>query len=187
MSEMTGEEGGVAAAVKERAGEQAQQMAERGRGAVAMQVDQRSTQAGEQLKSLSEAMRGSAEQLREQDQHGPARLAEQAAQRGDRVASYLSESDGDQLLADIEDFARRQPLLVAGAGFLVGMVAARALKASSSRRYESRSGYQGGYRPPSATGVSGSVDPTLTGRPDYDRRPSVEEPALGFETPVLRP
>ena len=184
-SAQAGARGAVADAAsraKERAGEQAQEMAERGRGAIATQVDQRSTQAGDQLRSLSEAVRQSAERLREQDQHGPARLAEQAAQRGERIATYLSESDRDQLLDDVEDVARREPLFVAGAGFLIGMVAARALKASSSRRYQSRSRVGGGSRSQYATGTTGSVEPTLTGHPDYDSPGGVDAPTLAPES-----
>ena len=192
MSWTADQEGGAREAVadaastaREKAGEGAQQMAERGRGVVATQVDQRSTQAGEQLRSMTEAVRGSAARLREQDQHGPARAVEGAAERGDRLASYLSESDGEQLLADVEDFARRQPLVVAGAGLLVGLVAARALKASSSRRYESRTGVQRGYRAPYAASGYASGDPTLTGRPDYGHGSELAEPRPGPDTPTL--
>jgi len=37
-------------------------------------------------------------------------------------------------MADAEDFARRQPWLVAGVGLIAGFVLARSLKASSGRR-----------------------------------------------------
>ncbi len=37
-------------------------------------------------------------------------------------------------MTDAEDFARRQPWLVAGVGMIAGFVLARSLKASSGRR-----------------------------------------------------
>ena len=49
----------------------------------------------------------SAEELRKQGKDQPARLAEQAADRGDQLGSYLSEADADRILRDVEDFGRR--------------------------------------------------------------------------------
>jgi hypothetical protein len=56
------------------------------------------------------------------------------------VGDYLKDASGDRILRDVEDFARRQPMLVTAAGLALGFAASRFLKASSSRRYES--GYQ---------------------------------------------
>jgi hypothetical protein len=55
------------------------------------------------------------------------------------MGSYLTESDADRLLNDIEDFGRRQPMAVVGIGIAVGFAASRFLKASSRKRYQ---GYQ---------------------------------------------
>ena len=95
------------------------------------QVDNRSTQAGEQVQSLADAVRSSGEQLRSQGQERPAKVVEQAAERAERLGAYLRESDADRILGDLEDFARRQPWLVAVVGAGVGFFAARFLKASS--------------------------------------------------------
>jgi len=53
--------------------------------------------------------------------------------------------DPERLMADAEDFARRQPWLVAGVGLIAGFVLARSLKASSGRR--SASLYTSANRP----------------------------------------
>ena len=95
------------------------------------QVDNRSTQAGEQVQSLADAVRTSGEQLRSQGQERPAKVVEQAAERAERLGGYLRESDADRILGDLEDFARRQPWLVAVLGAGAGFFAARFLKASS--------------------------------------------------------
>ena len=56
------------------------------------------------------------------------------------MGDYLKDASGDRILRDVEDFARRQPMLVTAAGLALGFAASRFLKASSSRRYQS--GYQ---------------------------------------------
>jgi hypothetical protein len=100
------------------------------------QIDQRSTQAGEQVQSTAQDVRSMAEQLRGQGKDTPARVAEQVADRAESFGSYLRDADGERLLRDVEDVARRQPWLVAAGGLALGFAASRFLKASSSRRYQ---------------------------------------------------
>jgi ElaB/YqjD/DUF883 family membrane-anchored ribosome-binding protein len=103
------------------------------------QVDQRSTQAGEQVSATAQALRSTSQQLREQGQDPQAKAAEKVAHHADRVGRYLTESDADRLLSDAEDFGRRQPMAVVGIGVALGFAASRFLKASSRKRYN---GYQ---------------------------------------------
>jgi ElaB/YqjD/DUF883 family membrane-anchored ribosome-binding protein len=117
---------------------QATDVAEQGRGMVQEQLGQRSTQLGDQVSSASQTLRRVAEQSRSEGNDKQARLVEQAADRGERLSAYLKEADGRQMLAEAEDFARRQPWVIAGAGLAVGLVVARALKASSGARYQQR-------------------------------------------------
>jgi ElaB/YqjD/DUF883 family membrane-anchored ribosome-binding protein len=100
------------------------------------QVDQRSTQAGEQGSATAQALRSTSQQLREQGQDPQAKAAEKVAHHADRVGRYLTESDADRLLSDAEDFGRRQPMAVVGLGVALGFAASRFLKASSRKRYE---------------------------------------------------
>jgi hypothetical protein len=123
---------------KEAAGQaqdKAREAAGHARGRVRGQVDQRSTQLGEQVGSGVGDARSVAEQLRNQGKQTPARYVEQAADRAERLGGYLRESDGDQLLNDVEDFARRNPWAVALGGLAIGFATSRLLKASSSNRY----------------------------------------------------
>ena len=143
--------------VKDQVKEKAQVAQDKARGAVGQargrisdQVDQRSTEAGERIAGTASDVRSIADELRSQGKDAPAKLAEQVAGQADRVGDYLKGASGDRILRDVEDFARRQPMLVAAAGLALGFAASRFLKASSGRRYES--GYQryddGDYRPP---------------------------------------
>jgi nucleotide-binding universal stress UspA family protein len=123
-----------------QAREKAQEGAQRAREGLRGQIDERSTQAGERVSRQSEDIRSVAQSLREQGKEGPAKLAEQAADRAQRVGSWLERSDGDQIMDEVEDFARRNPWAVALGGLALGFAASRMLRASSSERYQSRGG-----------------------------------------------
>ena len=121
-----------------QAREKAQEAAGQARSRVQEQIDQRSTQAGEQITLAGSDLRSVGRELRNQGRDTPARLAEKAADRVEHVGGYLVESDGDRILHDVEEFGRRQPLALLAGGLVLGIAAARFLKASSSRRYQSR-------------------------------------------------
>jgi uncharacterized protein YjbJ (UPF0337 family) len=133
---------GKAQEVAGQAQEKAGQAAEQAKGQLRTQLDQRSTQAGEQVTSTASDIRSVGQQLREQGKDQPAKIAEQAADRVEQVGSYLTESDPDRLLHDLEDFARRQPWAVVAGGIALGFAASRVLKASSTDRYQQRTAGQ---------------------------------------------
>jgi hypothetical protein len=108
------------------------------------ELDIRSTDAGEQLGLAADAMRRSGEQLRNDGNETPAKVVTAVAERAERLGSYLTQANGDQMLRDVENFARRQPLLFAVGGATLGFLASRFMKASSSSRYE-RSNRSGNY------------------------------------------
>ena len=195
--------------VKEQVRDKAQLAQDKARGALGQargrlsdQVDQRSTQAGDQVHSAAQDMRGVAEQLRNQGKDTPARVAEQVADRAESFGTYLRDADGERLLRDVEDFARRQPWLVAAGGLALGFAGSRFLKASSSRRYQAAPdrSYTGpsGYDAAAVTGTASTSDPAYTGS-DYgtetpftqaDVVPSVAgtyDPTAQGVTPVTTP
>src|SRR5918997_4141212 len=118
-----------------QAQDKAREAAGQARGRASQEVDRRSTQAGEQVSSSAGDARSVAEELRKQGKDAPARYVEQAADRAERLGGYLKESDGDRILRDAEDFARRKPWAVAAGGLAPGLAASRLLKASSGDRY----------------------------------------------------
>ncbi|HET6813191.1 MAG TPA: hypothetical protein VFJ69_04180 [Actinomycetota bacterium] len=177
-----GDGGGTTDQVKDQVREKAQlaQGKARGtlgqaRGRLSDQVDQRSTEAGERIAGTAGDVRSIADELRSQGKDTPANLAEQLAGQADRVGDYLKEASGDRILRDVEDFARRQPMLVAAAGLALGFAASRLLKASSSRRYESTygtsgdGGYRRAYTSPYGTGTYGTGTAYDTGVSDTGR------------------
>jgi hypothetical protein len=129
------------------------------------QVDQRSTQAGQQVNTVADDVRTVAGELRNQGKDKPAQYADQAAERVQSVGQWLERSDGDQIVRDVEGFARRNPWAVAAGGMVLGLVASRFLKASSSERYRA-SVSSGGGTPSANGGPTGTVSaPPVTGSP----------------------
>src|SRR3954453_4533014 len=119
-----------------QAKEKAQEATDQAKGRVREQVDQRSTEAGKQVATTADDLRSVSEELRKQGKDTPARLAQHAADQTERVSSYLTESNADRILGDVEDFARKQPWAVVAGGLALGFAASRLLKASSGQRYE---------------------------------------------------
>lgn len=165
--------GGSPDGVKEQAAEQAKQTAEQAKSGLRDQVDQRSTQAGEQITSQVSDARTLAEELRKQGKDGPARLAEQAADRAERVGSWLTESDADRLMADVEDYARKNPWTVAAGGLALGFLASRFLKASSDERL-TRQTTAGQLPAPSGPPPTAHLETERTGR--FERAGTAEQP-----------
>ena len=141
--------------VKERVQDVAGEAKGQTREQLRNQISQRSTQAGEQVSSAADAMRRTSEQLRTEGKDSVAKVVDGLADRGEKLGSYLTRADGDQVLRDVEDLARRQPWLFVGASAVVGFLASRFMKASSSGRYQSRS-QQGGYPSRGIGGASGA-------------------------------
>ena len=125
----------AAGQVQDKVRETAQEAKAKAGDSVRQQVDTRSTQAGQQARSIADAIRQSSEQLRSQQKGGAAKVLEGSAERTERLGSYLEQSSADDILRDVENFARRQPWLVAAGAFMAGLAASRFVKASSSRRY----------------------------------------------------
>jgi hypothetical protein len=162
-------ESGAQETVQQVAGqaqEKAQEASAKAQDMLREQVDQRSTQAGEKVGGTSEDLRSVGEELRKQGKETPAKLADQAADRTERLGSYLNESDADRLLSDLEELGRRRPWAVLAGGVVVGIAAARFLKASSSSRYQQR---------------------IRSELPAPEARPATPEPAIPAEAGVATP
>src|SRR4051794_5611914 len=107
----------------EQAKETAQNVAGQAQERIRQQVDQRSTDAGEQVGGTAADIRSVGEELRNQGKEGPAKIADQAADRIERAGSYLRDSDSDRLLNDLEDFGRRRPWAVFAGAAVAGIAA----------------------------------------------------------------
>jgi len=134
--------------------------------------EQQTHRAADQLGGVASVLHQAAEQLDAENNGTAARYAVQAADRVEQVADMLRNSTVDDVVAQVEGFARRQPEVFMGAAFAVGFLFARFVKSSADRRnaamhggsqpYAREGGYaQGRY----ARGPFGADRATAT-RPD---------------------
>jgi ElaB/YqjD/DUF883 family membrane-anchored ribosome-binding protein len=153
--------------------EKASELRDQGSAWLRDQFDQRSTDAGSQVRSFAEALRRSGN-----DPESGAKASQwtgPAADRIERLGGYLERKSGDDLMRDTESFARRRPWMIAGVAMLAGIAAARFMKASSEERYGDyrRTGEQ---RWPTRAGVTdsgrGSYGEGELGSGGYGERPS---------------
>jgi hypothetical protein len=169
--------------VQEAAGqaqEKAQEAAGKAQENVRQQIDQRSTEAGERVAGTAEDLRSVGEELRKQGKDTPAKLADRAAEQTEKVGSYLKENDAERILHDVEDFGRQRPWAMLAGGIVVGVAAARFLKASSRGRYQARSSSSGSSRAPSSPVQprSSGVAPQTLGSPVTPPEPVVPASAV---------
>lgn len=128
--------------VTEQARKQVQRASSQAKSRVRGELDNRSAQAGGQIKVTAGDLRSVGEDLRGRGKDGPAKLADRVADKTEQLGNYLEQSDADKILSDVEDFARQRPWLVVAGGVAIGLAASRLLKASSSRRYSTSYGYR---------------------------------------------
>lgn len=108
------------------------------RSFISDQLDSRSTQLGEKVSSTADDLRRIANDLRNSETvSGAANIATRGADAFDRAGTYLQQADGDQLISDLESFARERPWMMALGALAAGFAASRVLKTSSARRYHS--------------------------------------------------
>ena len=116
------------------------QVAEQGKQQASSLLSNQLNTAADRLASMADTFRTVSQQSRENDQQMPAEFADRAGTQVERAANYLREKDLDDLIGDAEGYARRQPALVLGGAFALGLLAARFFK-SSSERARAKRGY----------------------------------------------
>ena len=129
------------------------------------EIDSQKSRATDTLGVIANAVRGTTEQLRNDQHDVVARYIETAANQLDRMSTTLRNKDVNTLLTDARQLARRQPALFIGGSFVLGLLAARFLK-SSSRHDRHRDDQQWareyGSDRGAATGAYGSSTPSPT-------------------------
>jgi ElaB/YqjD/DUF883 family membrane-anchored ribosome-binding protein len=92
--------------VRQQMGEKAQELRTQAGEGIRRQLDDRSTHAGEEVTTAAEPV--------------------------ERLGRYLTEADGNRLLRDAEQFARRRPWVAVMGGATLGFLVARFIKASNT-------------------------------------------------------
>jgi hypothetical protein len=148
-------------------------------GRVASDVRSRVTEeARNRQQDLADRARQTGEELRamaSDREPSPARTTvEQLANRTDQVADYLSKHGPEELLADLQDFARRRPGVFLASAAVAGFVVGRLAKGVVAERSSGSGGDGSMYRsaspgttaydevPPVAVGVASAPGPAYT-------------------------
>ncbi len=151
----TGESTHPLAETGKQAGERASHLIERG-------ADIGLDQAVDGIEIVADSIRRVSSDM-ETEKPQIAELASGAADQAEALANYLRETDVRQLVGNVEDFARRQPLLFVGGAFLLGVAASRFIKAASGS--SAQQGY--GQQPRRQSGNGTGTSHRMMGSADY--------------------
>lgn len=134
------------------------------RNGAASQLGAQKDRATDGVSSVTQAVRQSTQQLRDNRHDIIAQYVEKTVDQIDRFTEQLKQKDVSELMRDTQRFARRNPAVFVGAAFGVGMVAARFLK--SSNRASATSGGDWRYRTVGMTspGRATTAEAPRTGR-----------------------
>jgi hypothetical protein len=124
-----------AIALKVQAVQQGQQWAghlwDAGRSQFYQMLTNQKNRAATALGDVSQMLRQTGQQLRDQDRPGASGYADQAADRITEIAETVQQKEITELITDTEAFARRQPVLFLSIAAGLGLLLARFLKSAS--------------------------------------------------------
>jgi hypothetical protein len=145
--------------VKDQVVDQAKNSFRQARDSAGTSLTQSRSQAADRISGIAEAVRGTSERLRSDNQPSVANLTDSLADQVERLSSYLRDRDLTEFRRDLEGFARRQPAVAVGVALALGMLGARFIKSSqrqgdASRRAGGEDGGSGSFD--MSSGRSGS-------------------------------
>jgi hypothetical protein len=112
-------------------------------------VDARMSDVAHELGSVAETVRQTTHEVGGENET-IARYGDRIAEQIEGVSSYLDERSIDDVLNDVQDFARRQPAVFLGGAFMLGLMVGRFLRSSESRMFrydqDDYGQFQAGYR-----------------------------------------
>jgi hypothetical protein len=119
----------------------ARDAASQAREAISRRVGATQQQSADQVCDVADALRRSSEELKD---NLIAPYVGRAAEQIERVGDYLREARLEDVVKQAEGFARREPAIFLGGAFVLGMIGARFLRAST-RTSINGSGQTTGY------------------------------------------
>jgi len=123
--------GASSAGVIDQAKETISNVASQAGDKVASRLDTQKDRAADGLGSVAQTLRQTSDQLREQNNGAAVQeYISSAANQIDRLSGYLRSTNVNQMVNQVEQFARRQPALFLGGAFVLGLIGARFLKSS---------------------------------------------------------
>jgi len=98
---------------------------------VTAQATSQKDRAAESLEAVAQALRQAGQELQGREQGTVAQFIDTAAERVERLSGFLQGRDVQQIVGEVERYARRNPALFLGGAFALGLLGARFLKSSS--------------------------------------------------------
>ena len=125
------------------------QVVDQAKDVATTKISDQKEQAADSLGAVADTLRQTTQQLRGQNLGPLVGVADSAATQLEDLSRYLRDSNVDDLVRDVEGFARRQPVLFLSGAFALGLLAARFLKSSAPEPdypdYYGQGYGQGGY------------------------------------------
>jgi CHASE3 domain sensor protein len=150
----------TAGGTREQIREMKNQMVDQAKSSVRDAKDRAVSSLGEsrgrfadQIRTMADAFRRTGQHLESENQQRIAGLTDSIARQADQVADYVGNFDPRTARDDLERLARRQPVLVIGGAFALGLLGARFFKSSNRTAGRSR-----GRRDTDTTFASGGAD-----------------------------
>jgi hypothetical protein len=164
--------GAKAQDVVEQTQQKAGEVVDQAKQQATSQLSSQKDRAVDSLGTVADALRQTGNHLRQNDQQGIAQYADKAAERVEQFSGQLRGKDVQEIVRDVERYARQQPALFLGGAFVLGLLGARFLKSTARRDEQAEderygSGPYGGYRPGYYSGAYGGGYGSEYGRGAY--------------------
>jgi len=130
MSDVKASAGQAFDQAKEKVTEAANQAQQKAKS----QLAERKDQVADGIDTVVAALRKTGEDLEGQNTGPVGGYVSKAANALGNISQHVRQNDVDQLLHEVEGFARREPAIALGSAFAIGVIAARFLKSSNQRR-----------------------------------------------------
>lgn len=95
------------------------------------QVSSQKDRIADGMENVALMIRMNGDQLRQSNQGGIAEYTDRAASRVEDISNFLRNREPGEIVREVENFARREPVLFLGGAFTLGLLAARFLKSSN--------------------------------------------------------
>ncbi len=172
--------------VVDQAQEQVGQAVDQAKQTATSQVATQKDRAAQALVPIAQALRQTGQELRGREQATIAEYVDTAAQQVERFYAFLHEHDVNQIVGEVERFARRRPGLFLGSTFALGLLGSRFLKSSAQAGQASMEGMASQQRYPAqvyprsgqigtaetfrsyGTTTGTTYQPSMTRSPGYD-------------------
>jgi polyhydroxyalkanoate synthesis regulator phasin len=147
----------IVEAGKEKAAElkrEVHEVTEQAKGQVRQAATQQKDAAARQMDGFAHALMAAADDLRSRGQDFAADYVREAASGLERASGAVRERDLDEIMANVEDFARRQPVAFLGGAVVAGFGIARLVRSSADHRRSRAADHVGAttQRPGGSTG-----------------------------------